>query len=275
MAGKLFIVGTPIGNMGDMSPRAVQTLREVDFVAAEDTRVTRGLLSRFDIHRPMVSYYEHNKLQSGEAILARLQNGESCALCSDAGMPGVSDPGGALVAACAEAGVEVDVIPGPCALICAVAHSALPVGRFCFEGFLSVSKKSRREHLEAIKTETRVMVFYEAPHKLLYTLEDLLSVLGERGLTVCRELTKLHQEIRHTTLSGALEHFRAVSPRGEFVLIIEGAKPPVKEPDDIEAAFEKAKKLVEQGCGVKEAASAVGIGGAGKKEIYRRLSRGE
>ena len=226
VSGKLYMVGTPIGNLGDITVRAIDTLKSVDFIAAEDTRVTRGLMTHFDIRKPLVSYYEHNAAHSGEAIISRLLSGESCALVADAGMPAVSDPGGSLVQLCADAGVKVEAVPGPSALTCAMALSVLPVGRFCFEGFLSTAKKSRRKHLEGIKSECRTMVFFEAPHKLKNTLGDLLLTLGDRRITVCRELTKLHEQVLHTTLKDALDYFAETPPRGEFVLLVEGASQP-------------------------------------------------
>lgn len=222
--GKLYVVGTPIGNLGDFSPRAVETLQEADFIAAEDTRVTLKLLNHFGIKKPMVSYFEHNKYASGAKIFERIASGESCALVTDAGMPAISDPGEDIVRMCAENGVEVVTVPGPSALISAIALSALPTGRFCFEGFLSTANKSRREHLESLKSERRTMIFYEAPHKLLRTLEDMKNTFGEdRKISLCRELTKLHEQTIRTTLGGALEHFVQTPPKGEFVLVIDGA----------------------------------------------------
>ena len=192
MSGKLFLVGTPIGNLGDLSPRGEQALRDADFIAAEDTRVTMKLLNHFDIRKPLVSYFEHNKYASGAKILERIIAGENCALVTDAGMPAISDPGEELVRMCAESGVEVLVVPGPAALVSAVALSALPSGRFCFEGFLSTANKSRREHLESLRGEKRTMIFYEAPHKLMRTLEDMKATFGaDRRIALCRELTKL------------------------------------------------------------------------------------
>ena len=224
MSGKLYLVGTPIGNLGDLSPRAMQTLLDADFIAAEDTRVTMKLLNHFDIRKPLVSYFEHNKYASGAKILERILAGESCALVTDAGMPAISDPGEELVRLCAEGGVEVLVVPGPAALVSAVALSALPSGRFCFEGFLSTSNKSRREHLEGLRGEKRTMIFYEAPHKLMRTLEDMKSTFGaQRRITLCRELTKIHEQTIRTTLGEAVEYFTATPPKGEFVLVIDGA----------------------------------------------------
>ena len=242
MSGKLYLVGTPFGNLGDLSPRAMQTLRDADFIAAEDTRVTMKLLNHFDIRKPLVSYFEHNKYASGAKILERILAGESCALVTDAGMPAISDPGEELVRLCAESGVEVLVVPGPAALVSAVALSALPSGRFCFEGFLSTSNKSRREHLEGLRGEKRTMIFYEAPHKLMRTLEDLKSTFGaQRRITLCRELTKIHEQTIRTTLGEAVEYFTATPPKGEFVLVIEGA--PEQE---LELTLDDALALVER-----------------------------
>lgn len=242
MSGKLYLVGTPIGNLSDLSPRAMQTLRDADFIAAEDTRVTMKLLNHFDIRKPLVSYFEHNKYASGAKILERILAGESCALVTDAGMPAISDPGEELVRLCAEGGVEVLVVPGPAALVSAVALSALPSGRFCFEGFLSTSNKSRREHLEGLRGEKRTMIFYEAPHKLMRTLEDMKSTFGaQRRITLCRELTKIHEQTIRTTLGEAVEYFTATPPKGEFVLVIEGA--PEQE---LELTLDDALALVER-----------------------------
>ena len=226
MAGTLYLVGTPIGNLGDIAPRALETLRSVDFIAAEDTRVTLKLLNHFDIRKPLICYFEHNRAEMGEKLLSRLLAGESCALVTDAGMPAISDPGEDIVRQCAEHGVTVLAVPGPSALVTALAVSGLPTQRFCFEGFLAVSGKSRREHLEALRSEKRTMVFYEAPHKLLRTLQDVLDCFGDRDVALCRELTKLHEEVVRTTLSGAIERFSETPPRGEFVLVLRGA------PDD-------------------------------------------
>ena len=232
MAGKLYLVGTPIGNLGDISPRALRTLEEVDFIAAEDTRVTLKLLNHFNIKKPLVSYYEHNAKRSGVKILERILNGEDCALVTDAGMPSVSDPGEDLAVRCAEAGVEITSVPGPSAAVTALAISAMPSGRFCFEGFLSTSGRSRREHLESLKDEKRTMIFYEAPHKLVKMLEDLCKTFGaERRIALCREMTKLHEEVIRTTLGEAVAMYGEENPpRGEFVLVIDGAPEDAGEP---------------------------------------------
>lgn len=253
MSGKLYLVGTPIGNLGDLSPRAVETLKAVDFIAAEDTRVTMKLTNHFDIRKPMVSYYEHNKYASGAKIFERICAGESCALVTDAGMPAISDPGEDLVRMCAEGGVEVLSVPGPSALISALALSALPTGRFCFEGFLSTANKSRREHLEGLKSEKRTMIFYEAPHKLLRTLEDMKGVFGaERRISLCRELTKLHEEALRTTLGAAVEHYTQTPPKGEFVLVIDGA-PDAESEYTLEDALALTEKYIAEGLGRKAA----------------------
>ena len=225
MSGILYVVGTPIGNLGDMSPRAVETLENVDFIAAEDTRVTLKLLNHFGIIRPMVSYFEHNKHQRGEIICQRILSGENCAIVTDAGMPCISDPGELLVKQCEEYGIEVKAVPGPSAVISALAISGLPTGRFTFEGFLSVNKKSRMEHLESVKNETRTMIFYEAPHKLNATLRDMLGAFGNRSIAIVRELTKIHEEVIRTTLEKAVERYSEAPLKGEIVLVIDGAKP--------------------------------------------------
>lgn len=225
MSGILYVVGTPIGNLGDMSPRAVETLENVDFIAAEDTRVTLKLLNHFGIKKPMVSYFEHNKHQRGEIICQRILSGESCAIVTDAGMPCISDPGELLVKQCEEYGIEVKAVPGPSAVISALAISGLPTGRFTFEGFLSVNKKSRMEHLESVKNETRTMIFYEAPHKLNATLRDMLGAFGNRSIAIVRELTKIHEEVIRTTLEKAVERYSEAPLKGEIVLVIDGAKP--------------------------------------------------
>ncbi len=269
MSGKLYLVGTPIGNLGDMSPRALEVLKSADFIAAEDTRVTLKLLNHFEIRKPMVSYYEHNKYASGARIFERIADGETCALVTDAGMPAISDPGEELVRACAEGGIEVFTVPGPSALISALALSALPTGRFCFEGFLSTANKSRREHLESLRGEQRTMIFYEAPHKLLRTLEDMKQCFGaDRKISLCRELTKLHEETLRTDLAGAIEHFTATPPKGEFVLVIEGA-PEKKSEFSLEeaAAIAEAYRLegLSRRAACKKAAAETGFSA---KELY-------
>ena len=219
----LYLVGTPIGNLADMTDRAKKVLSEVDFVAAEDTRNSMKLLSCFGIHQELVSYYEHNKRESGERIITRLLGGESCALITDAGMPAISDPGEDLVRLCAESGIAVRVVPGPSACVSALALSGLPTARFTFEGFLPAQKNDRKKRLEALKNEERTMIFYEAPHKLRATLDDMLAAFGEeRKISLCRELTKLNEEAERTTLAGAVNLYKDREPRGEYVLVIEG-----------------------------------------------------
>ena len=270
MPGKLCLVGTPIGNLGDMSPRALRALEEADFIAAEDTRVTLKLLNHFNIKKPLVSYYEHNARSAGERILERILAGENCALVTDAGMPSVSDPGEDLAARCAGAGVELTAVPGPCAAVTALALSALPAGRFCFEGFLSTSGRSRREHLESLKGERRTMVFYEAPHKLVKTLEDLCAAFGPgRRIALCREMTKLHEEVVRSTLGEAAALYAETPPRGEFVLVVEGAAEARAE-FDREEALALVERRRAEGMSLKEAcrltAEETGIK---KNELYQ------
>ena len=264
MPGMLYLVPTPIGNLGDISLRCRQTVEEADFIAAEDTRVTLKLLNHLGIKKSLVSYYEHNKAFKGDIILERILAGETCALVSDAGSPAISDPGEDLVKQCAEAGITVCAIPGPCAAITALSISGQSTGRFCFEGFLSTSKKSRREHLDALKGETRTMIFYEAPHKLLSTLEDLQEAFGpDRGISLCRELTKLHEEVVRTTLSQAVERYTQNPPKGEFVLIVAGAEPEVKEaPSETDAAARVAQLMADglsRKDAVKQTAKELGL----------------
>ena len=223
MAGALYLVATPIGNLGDISQRAAQTLAEADFIAAEDTRVTRKLLLHLNIKKQLISYHEHNKRESGEKIFDRIMSGETCALVTDAGTPGISDPGADLVRTCIENGLSVTAIPGPCAVVAALTVSGLPVDRFTFEGFLSTIRKIRFDHLNDLKDEKRTMVFFEAPHKLVRTLNDMLEVLGDRRVSISRELTKIFEETLRFTLSEAVGHFEQIPPRGEFVLVVEGA----------------------------------------------------
>ncbi len=277
MAGRLYLVPTPIGNLGDISPRCAQTLAEVDFIAAEDTRVTRKLLSYLELKKPLVSYYRHNTQESAPAILSRLLGGESCALVTDAGTPAISDPGEELVAQCAQAGVEVVSLPGPCALVCALAASGLPTGRFTFEGFLAMNKKNRRAHLESLRGEERTMLFYEAPHKLTATLRDLEETFGaERRVALCRELTKLHEEIRRTTLGEALGWYEANPPRGEFVLVVEGAPPPEPDGSALERAMERMETYLAQGLSRKDAArQAAGEFGVSRNALYSGSMRQE
>ena len=254
MSGMLYLVPTPIGNLGDISIRCRQTLEEADFIAAEDTRVTLKLLNHLGIKKSLVSYYEHNKASKGNVILERILGGETCALVSDAGSPAISDPGEDLVRQCAEAGVTVCAIPGPCALITALSISGQSTGRFCFEGFLSTAKKSRREHLEALLNEHRTMIFYEAPHKLLSTLEDMAAAFGgDRPISLCRELTKLHEEVVRTTLAEAVEKYTAQPPKGEFVLVVAGAPIPEKVTASADDAAARVAQLMEEGLSRKDA----------------------
>ncbi len=254
MAGILYLVPTPIGNLGDISARCRQTLEQADFIAAEDTRVTLKLLNHLGIKKSLVSYYEHNKAFKGNVILDRILAGETCALVSDAGSPAISDPGEELVQQCAQAGITVCAIPGPCAVITALSISGQSTGRFCFEGFLSTAKKSRREHLESLVSEQRTMIFYEAPHKLLATLTDMAAVFGaERPISLCRELTKLHEEVVRTTLGRAVEQYTQNPPKGEFVLVLAGAEPPKEEAATEADAAGLVRKLMAQGLSRKDA----------------------
>ena len=260
--GILYLVATPVGNLGDISPRALEILRSADFIAAEDTRVTVKLLNHFDIRRPLVSYHEHNHVSAGQSILKRLQNGESCALVTDAGTPAISDPGEELVRLCAENGVTVSGIPGCCAAVNALAVSGLPTGRFVFEGFLSVQRKNRMERLEALRNEPRTMIFYEAPHKLCTTLADLCAVFGsERAVTLCREMTKVHEEIVRTTLGGALAHCQEMSPRGEYVLVVAGAEPSGTDSSTVPfaEAVAEVERLHADGLRLKDAVQEVAL----------------
>ena len=220
--GTLYVVATPIGNLGDLSPRAAETLQRVDFIAAEDTRVGAKLLNHFGIKKPQICYFEHNRRTKGEYVAGRLLAGESCALITDAGTPAISDPGTDLVALCAGLGIPVAAVPGCSAVVTALSISGMACGRFTFEGFLSTTRKNRLEHLNQVKYETRTMVFYEAPHKLLRTLQDMLDCWGDRQIALCRELTKLHEECFRTTLAQAVAHYTENAPRGEFVLVIAG-----------------------------------------------------
>ena len=272
MAGTLYLVPTPIGNLGDTSPRMADTLAQADFIAAEDTRVTVKLLNHLGLKKPMVTYHRHNTAASGQAVLDRLLAGESCALVTDAGMPAISDPGEEMVALCAAAGVPVVPIPGPCALVTALAASGQPTGRFTFEGFLAMNKKNRRAHLESLRGEERTMIFYEAPHKLVATLRDLADTFGrEREISLCRELTKLHEEIRRTTLGEAADWYGEETPRGEFVLVVRGAQPEEEGECTLEDGLTLAERLrEEEGLSlrdaVRQAAKELGLS---RNELYR------
>ena len=254
MPGMLYLVPTPIGNLGDISTRCRETLEQADFIAAEDTRVSLKLLNHLGIRKSLVSYYEHNKAFKGEKIVERILAGETCALVSDAGSPAISDPGEDLVKLCHAAGITVCAIPGPCAVITALSISGQATGRFCFEGFLSTAKKSRREHLESLQKEQRTMIFYEAPHKLVNTLEDMASVFGDdRSISICRELTKLHEEVILTTLGEAIAKYVETSPKGEFVLVVAGAPEEIQETASIEDAASMVQQLMETGLSRKDA----------------------
>lgn len=270
MSGKLYVVGTPIGNLEDFSPRAIRILSEVDFIAAEDTRVTLKLLNHFEIKKPLISYFEHNKFEQGEAILARLSCGETAAIVTDAGMPAISDPGEDLVRECIAAGIAVESVPGPVAFATALSVSGMPSRRFCFEGFLSVDKKERRAHLEEIRNERRTMIFYEAPHKLCRTLEDLYATFGERKIAVCRELTKLHEQVISGTITDAIGYFKQNAPRGEFVLIIEGKTQSDTKTYTLEDAVAMARGLQSEGLSASAAArEAASVTGIKKGDIYK------
>ena len=269
MAGTLYLVATPIGNLGDFSPRAVETLQQADFIAAEDTRVSVKLLNHFDIKKPLVSYHEHNRAAAGQAIVERLLAGEVCALVTDAGTPAISDPGEDLVRLCAENGITVQSIPGCCACITALAVSGLPTGRFTFEGFLSANRKERREQLGELLGEVRTMVFHEAPHKLRPTLSDMLEILGDRPIALCRELTKLHEETMRTTLQGAVDYYRDNEPRGEYVLVVGGAARREGPAMTMEEGVARVMTLREGGMRMKDAVRQVSADtGLNKNELY-------
>ena len=272
MTGTLYLVPTPIGNLGDISRRCAETLAAADFIAAEDTRVSLKLLNHLEIKKPLVSYHEHNKKESGPRILERLLAGESCALVTDAGCPAISDPGEDLVRLCAGAGVPVCALPGPCAAITALSVSALPTGRFAFEGFLPAQKKERRARLEALKNEARTLIFYEAPHHLRGTLEDLLGAFGpDRPISLCRELTKLHEEVLRLTLGEAAAYYAANEPRGEYVLVLGGAERKT-EAVSLEQAIVLARALIDGGMRTKDAAKQVAEEtGVAKNALYAAL----
>ena len=270
MSGTLYLVPTPIGNLGDISRRMAETLEQADFIAAEDTRVTVKLLNHLGLKKPMVPYHRHNTGTGGQAILNRLQAGESCALVTDAGTPAISDPGEELVAQCGAAGVPVCAVPGPCALVTALAVSGQPTGRFTFEGFLAMNKKNRKAHLESLRGEERTMIFYEAPHKLAATLQDLAVTFGEdRPLTLCRELTKLHEEVSRTTLGQAAAWYGENTPKGEFVLVVRGAEPLPEGEASVEDGLALVDRLRGEGLSlrdaVKRAAKELGLS---RNELY-------
>ena len=269
MAGMLYLVATPIGNLGDFSPRAVETLARADFIAAEDTRVSVKLLNHFDIRKPLVSYHEHNRAAAGQAILARLLEGQTCALVTDAGTPAISDPGQDLVALCAANGVTVQAIPGCCAAIAALAVSGLDTGRFTFEGFLPSGKKERRAALEELTGEVRTMVFHEAPHRLRSALADMAEVLGDRPVALCRELTKLHEETVRTTLAQAAAYYAANEPRGEYVLVVAGRPRQYQPQLTLEEGVERVLRLREGGMKMKDAVRQVADDtGLSRNELY-------
>ena len=272
MAGTLYLVPTPIGNLGDISRRCAETLEAVDFIAAEDTRVTLKLLNHLGLKKPLLSYYRHNTGAGGQAVLDRLLAGEDGALVTDAGTPAVSDPGEELVAQCVERDIPVTALPGPCALVTALAVSGLPTGRFTFEGFLAMNKKNRRAHLAELAGERRTMLFYEAPHKLRATLEDLAEAFGpDRRISLCRELTKLHEEVRRTTLGEAAAWYEANPPRGEFVLVVEGAPEAAEAEPAPQDALERVAALREQGLSLRDAVrQAAKETGLSKNELYDR-----
>ncbi len=276
MSGTLYVVGTPIGNLGDFSPRAIETLENCDFIAAEDTRVTLKLLNRFEIKKPMVSYFEHNRFERGPVIAERILSGESCALVTDAGMPAISDPGEDLVKLCHEKGIKVESVPGPCAFTTALALSGMPSRRFTFEGFLPVEKSERKEHISSLIGEKRTMIFYEAPHKLSQTLSDLAAALGNREIAIVREITKIHEQVIRTFLCDAAEKYSKESLKGEIVLIIDGAPAEEKENLSLEQAAEYAKELVSGGESKSDAAKiAAKEFGYKKGDIYKLLLQEE
>ena len=272
MAGTLYLVATPIGNLGDLSPRGADTLAQVDFIAAEDTRVTVKLLNHLGIKKPMVSYHRHSGESRGAELTARLLAGEDCALVTDAGTPAISDPGEELVAHCAAQGIPVVAIPGACAFVNALAVSGLPTGRFTFEGFLPMNKKNRKAHLDSLRGEARTMVFHEAPHKLLATLKDLAEAFGpERRAALCRELTKLHEEVLRTTLGQALAHYTENPPKGEFVLVIQGAAPRQEAAPTLEEGLAMVARLRGEGWSTRDAVKeAAAVCGLPKKALYDR-----
>ncbi|MGN0607302.1 MAG: 16S rRNA (cytidine(1402)-2'-O)-methyltransferase [Oscillospiraceae bacterium] len=273
MSGTLYVVGTPIGNMEDITIRALNTLESVDFIAAEDTRVTLKLLNRYDIKKTLVSYHEHSTGVCTDNIINRILGGQDCAVVTDAGMPCISDPGEPLIKMCYEHDIPVKVVPGPSAVVSALAISGLNTSRFSFEGFLSVTKKQRIEHLEHAKSKTETMIFYEAPHKLTATLEDMLKYFGDRKISLCRELTKVYEEVLRMTISEAIEYYKIKQPKGEYVLVIEGAKETKTEDMSIDTAFEQVKKLIANGEKPVDACKAVAKEtGFRKSELYAMLN---
>ncbi len=279
MSGKgvLYLCATPIGNLEDITLRALRVLKEVDLIAAEDTRHTKKLLNHYGIKKPLLSYHEHNRRQRGRELLSRLLAGQKIALVTDAGTPGISDPGAELVALAVAEGIPVVALPGPSAAITALVVSGLPTSSFCFEGFLPAARGARRRRLEELKKEKRTLIFYEAPHRLLETLADMLEVLGDRPVAVARELTKVHEEVWRGKLAGALEHFRQHPPRGEFTLVVGGAPPEDEEGSG--AGLSPAAHvalLVEMGYSKKEAIKEVARQHRlPKRLVYEEVHRGE
>ena len=268
--GILYLVGTPIGNLKDISSRTLEILKEVDFIAAEDTRNTLKLLNHFNIKKSMISYFEHNKFQKGEEIISRLKNGESCALVTDAGMPAISDPGEDIVKLCHQNDIKVSVIPGPCAFVCALALSGFPSKRFTFEGFLETNKKERKEHLESLVFEKRTMIFYEAPHKLLSTLIDMEKLFSDREIAIIKEITKIYEDVKITTLKKAIDYFEENSPKGEFVIVLKGFENEETNPLNELSINEHIKFYTEKGFSNMDALKAVAKDrGLRKNEIYK------
>ncbi len=280
MSGTLYLCATPIGNLQDMTPRVVETLQMVDIIAAEDTRNSIRLLNHFDIHTPMTSYHEYNKVEKARQLIVKLQEGQNIALITDAGTPAISDPGEVLVRMCHEAGINVTSLPGAAACITALTLSGLATRRFCFEGFLPAEKKEKKEILEELATETRTMILYEAPHHLIRTLEELYGALGNRKICVCRELTKKFETVLPTTLEEALELYKSEEPRGEYVLVVEGKSREKKRQESIAAwesmtIEEHMSYYEEQGMDQKSAMKQVAKDrGVGKREIYAYLNGG-
>lgn len=277
--GKLYLCATPIGNLGDITYRCVETLKSADLIAAEDTRRTLALLNHLGIEKPLTSYFEHNRREKGLYLVNEMKNGKNIALVSDAGTPAISDPGEDLVRLCAQNGVEVVPIPGAVAGINALIASGLSTGRFTFEGFLTVNKRGRNDMLNELKNETRTMIFYEAPHKLTSTISDMLCVFGDRRIALCRELTKVHEEILRTTLKGAQELYSQTSPRGEYVLVVEGKSPEAVKEEEINSWLsltpeEHIKTYMKKGLSEKEAMRAAAHDrGVSRRELYNELKR--
>lgn len=277
MAGKLFLCATPIGNLGDMTARVIETLNEVDLIAAEDTRNSIKLLNHFEIKVPMTSYHEYNKVEKAKELIEKMQTGTNVALITDAGTPAISDPGEVLVRMCHEAGITVTSLPGACACITALTLSGLSTRRFCFEGFLPADKKDKKDVLRDLKDETRTMIVYEAPHHLIRTLEELLETLGNRKVTLCRELTKRFETIWPTTFEEALKTYETEEPRGEYVLVIEGKSFSEQKKEEEEGwqsySIEEHMQMYEsQGIDHKSAMKKVAEDrGISKRDVYQYL----